>query len=91
MALNGTPAQTLDIDLLSKPSRSGNESGDDEELEKLEADVAELADRILRYRRALPGQLKEAFSLLTSAESLDILPPAEAGASASGGMFHFAV
>ncbi|KAI4372349.1 hypothetical protein MLD38_010591 [Melastoma candidum] len=72
MAVDGRPQQALEI--------GGGGVG---EVEKLEADVAELADRIIRYRRTVPEQLKEAFSSLTSSESWDFSSPSEAGDGAN--------
>ncbi|GFZ06856.1 hypothetical protein Acr_18g0010260 [Actinidia rufa] len=42
--------------------------GDDEELEKLEADVSEMAEKILEYRTTLPDQLKNAIASTLAAQ-----------------------
>ncbi|KAI4371548.1 hypothetical protein MLD38_019770 [Melastoma candidum] len=74
MAVDGRPQQALEI--------VGAGEG---EVEKLVADVAVLADRIVRYRRTIPEQLKEAFASLTSLESWDSPSEAGGGGSASRG------
>ena len=42
--------------------------GDDEELEKLESDVKEMAEKILEYRTTLPDQLKNALASTLAAQ-----------------------
>lgn len=43
----------------------------EEELEKLQNDVKQMAERILHYRQTLPSQLKEGFALLVSDQISD--------------------
>lgn len=73
MALKG-PRQEAEasVALIQNPSRESSygemeyELESHEELEKLELDIKEMADKILHYRCTLPDQLKEAFALLAS-------------------------
>ncbi|KAL3743514.1 hypothetical protein ACJRO7_018755 [Eucalyptus globulus] len=47
----------------------------EEEIERLDSDVSEMAEKILHYRASLPDQLKQALDLLKSAERFDLAGP----------------
>ncbi|XP_048141623.1 uncharacterized protein LOC115748630 isoform X1 [Rhodamnia argentea] len=71
MAMNsvqtlGAPASTE----IPEDAEIGNAS--EEEIERLESDVSQMAEKILRYRTNLPDQLKQALDLLKSAERFDV-------------------
>ncbi|PQM35352.1 uncharacterized protein Pyn_37287 [Prunus yedoensis var. nudiflora] len=52
----------------------GSESGPDpEELEVLECEVKEMAEKILEYRATLPDQLKNTFASILAAQKPDFL------------------
>ncbi|XP_057463846.1 uncharacterized protein LOC130753693 [Actinidia eriantha] len=60
--------QTQIENLRSEMDCDGGGDGDDEELEKLEADVSEMAEKILEYRTTLPDQLKNALASTLAAQ-----------------------
>ncbi|PQQ00787.1 uncharacterized protein Pyn_04540 [Prunus yedoensis var. nudiflora] len=68
--------------------RQGSESGPDpEELEMLECEVKEMAEKILEYRATLPDQLKNTFASILAAQKPDFLnvsDPETSGAPNSG-------
>ncbi|KAK3194829.1 hypothetical protein Dsin_026139 [Dipteronia sinensis] len=69
MALND-PTKTLEtrVEIRSSECGSGEPECEEEELEKLESDVKQMAQRILDYRATLPDQLKNTFALILSAQ-----------------------
>ncbi|KAK2650334.1 hypothetical protein Ddye_017823 [Dipteronia dyeriana] len=69
MALND-PAKTLEtrVEIRSSECGSGEPECEEEELEKLESDVKQMAQRILEYRATLPDQLKNTFASILSAQ-----------------------
>ncbi|OWM64240.1 uncharacterized protein LOC116200500 [Punica granatum] len=64
-----------------EPEDAEMESESEEELRRLESEVKQMAEKILHFRRTLPDQLKDAFSLLASAHRPE-LPPVELGSAA---------
>ncbi|TXG62841.1 hypothetical protein EZV62_009835 [Acer yangbiense] len=69
MALND-PTKTLEtrVEIRSSECGSGEPECEEEELEKLESDVKQMAQRILEYRATLPDQLKNTFASILSAQ-----------------------
>ncbi|KAL5792439.1 hypothetical protein ACOSP7_001033 [Xanthoceras sorbifolium] len=69
MALND-PTKTLETRVETRGSECGSGESDCEEveLEKLESDVKQMAQKILEYRTTLPDQLKNTFALILSAQ-----------------------
>ncbi|KAJ4726940.1 Eukaryotic translation initiation factor 3 subunit C like [Melia azedarach] len=69
MALND-PTKTLEtrIGIRGAECGSGESEAEEEELEKLESDVKQMAQKILEYRAALPDQLKNTFASILSAQ-----------------------
>lgn len=69
-----------------------SEEEEEEELEKLEADVKEMAQKILEYRAALPDQLRTTLASALSAQRPvlpDGLGPAPSGAPNTGHVSSF--
>lgn len=68
--------------------RQGSESGHDpEELEVLECEVKEMAEKILEYRATLPDQLKNTFASILAVQQpvfLNGSDPGTSGAPNSG-------
>lgn len=80
MALNKNLRTTED----ARSSRSGSE---DEELEKLESNVKEMAHKILEYRSTLPDQLRTTLASVLAAQRPvlpDWLEPGLSGGRYSG-------
>ncbi|KAJ0052455.1 uncharacterized protein LOC116142612 [Pistacia vera] len=79
MALNDPP-KTLEtrVDIRGAECGSGESEPEEEDLEKLESDVKQMAQKILEYRATLPDQLKNTFASILSSQR-PVLPGFESG------------
>lgn len=84
-------SQTLEVGSFGED----RDEGELEDLEKLEADVEEMARNILHYRTTLPDRLKETF-ITVLASQRPFLPVLESGSELgpaddpkAGTLFHF--
>lgn len=71
MASQGQTEDALehnDVGLRQEEGEVEGEAGEEDELEKLEAEVNEMTQKILDYRTTLPGQLKSALSSILAAQ-----------------------
>ncbi|XP_044493838.1 uncharacterized protein LOC123217119 [Mangifera indica] len=69
MALNDPP-KTLEtrVDIRGAECGSGESEPEEEDLQKLESDVKQMAQKILEYRATLPDQLKSTFASILSSQ-----------------------
>lgn len=69
MALNDPP-KTLKtrVDIRGAECGSGESEPEEEDVQKLESDVKQMAQKILEYRATLPDQLKSTFASILSSQ-----------------------